>query len=473
MQKQSPGRSGFSRSRGATLLAVLLQGLAFAGVAEAATLSVEATKGPMVVIVDGGQQRDAPATLDDIEPGKHTLAFKATAFGPVLFMEEIVLETDSATQVVVDLSARKVRLEHQQTEVEEISTEAPAAPAVSPDASVEGGNDANVPVAAVPEEPPPPSGDLYIEADVEGASIIIDGQDSGQHAPVMISGLPLGKHEVTLTTECARARGEVEIRDGLIQRLELTMRTGTGSLSISTVPDGATVFLDGEDIGPSPQVVKDISCGAHELVFRAPGYLEATHPLRTPAFVVTSAIGRLTKETYGTLVIAPTPLNATVVLDGVSAGHGPMTVEGVGSGLHELELAAEGYDPWKQQVDILADQITRLDVALTPHTFAKQATLPWGRLGLDAGVTAGGLGLGIASLATYLRARDKFPIYLEITSDDEAVAYYNESILPLKRTALAEGIAGGALLVAGGVLFVTTDWSVSATNEGVAINGRW
>ena len=457
----------------AGFLLALLVGAGVVGEADAATISLNSDDGSLFVVVDGGQQHEAPVTLDDIEAGTHTLAFKATAFGAVLFEEEVEVGDEATLQIMVDLDAREVGLVQQElTAIAE--TPAVAAPPTAEEAGVEGSEpteDAHPP--SPPEEPPPPAGDLYVEADVEGARIIVDGEDSGELTNAMLTGLPVGLHEVTLVTECGRARGDVEIREGLIQRLELVMRTGPGSLSITTVPEGATVFLDGEEIGSAPRVLKDIACGSHELAFRAPGYLEAEVEVRTPAFQVTTVVQELVEETYGTLVIAPTPLTATVLVDGVPAGHGPMSIEGVGTGHHRLELAADGYEPWEQQVEILADEITRLDVALTPLEVRSGPDLPLGRLGLDAGVTAGGLGLGIASVASYVKARDRFDLYMEITSDEEAVEFYNESILPLKRAALAEAIGGGVLLVAGGWLFATTDWSVTATSQGVAINGRW
>ena len=459
------------------MLVALLAGLG-AEDADAASISIESAGKHVIVVVDEGEQSETPVTLKDLSPGIHTLGFRATPFGPVLFSEVLALEEDMVLYVTVDVPARKASVkragdEHQQEEVGQ-PLEGPSA---ASEAAVRAPDLAAPIPDAVPEDPTPPRtpvGDLYVEADIEGAQILVDGADTGHVTPAMLRDLPLGRHEVIMSTECGRARGEVEIREGLIQRLELVLRTGGGSLSISTVPAGAVLLLDGEDIGSSPKVIKYIECGEHALVVRAPGFLEKTHSFRTPAFEITTVVQELIEETYGMLVVAPTPLGAQILVDGVAAGKGPMTIEGVGSGTHRLEISAEGYQPWVNDIDIHKDQVTRLDMALFPEEQKRgMSNLPWGRLALDTGVTGGGLVLGVLALSDYGKARDAFQVFLDEPDDDVAEAYFDEEVRPIERRAAVEGVGGVALLGLGTALWVTTDLQVSFEPNTLGLHYRW
>jgi len=308
----------------------------------------------------------------------------------------------------------------------------------------------------------------------EGALILVDGEETVFRTPAMLRDVPVGEHEITLTTECGRAKGSVVVKEGLIGRVELVLQHGNGSLSIASTPEGATVILDGEDLGVTPRVLKDIQCGGHTVVLRAPGHLEASETIQTPAFEVTKVNIELIEETYGTLVVAPTPLEASIRIDGMPAGQGPMTIEGIGSGTHTLEITADGYQPWQSEFDIYKDQVTRLDMVLLPEEQRRGLPdLPWGRLALDTGVTGAGVALGVLALSDYGDAREAFQVYLDEPDDAVAEAWFEDEVAPLKRRAAIEGIGGLALIGVGTALWVTTDFQVAVVPGGLGVHLEW
>jgi hypothetical protein len=74
----------------------------------------------------------------------------------------------------------------------------------------------------------------------------------------------------------------------------------TGSLSITTTPSGATVFIDGVQMGISPLTIPDLAQGGHTLKVTMNGYVDKMAPVAITA-------GETQPYTV-TLVQAATPL---------------------------------------------------------------------------------------------------------------------------------------------------------------------
>ena len=467
-----------SQCRCASTLLVIFLGFGVSAHAEAAELVVESAGGDVIGVLDGTDQQQMPFEWLELDAGPHTLGFRATPFGPVVFTQVLQLEEDQRMLVTVDLQARDATVTN-----EAVPSNAPSEPVEPQEADVAVAQAAATPAEAPPvvelvEPPPPPPpepmGDLYVMADTEGAMVLLDGVPTGLRTPTMLRDVRAGALEIMLSTECGRARSDVTVKEGLIERVDLQLQLGSGSLSVTTQPEGATILLDGEDIGVSPKVVKDLDCGGHSLVLRAPGYLESVETIRMPAFEVTNVELELVEETYGTLVVAPNPLEAEVHIDGILAGKGPMTIEGVGSGTHTMEILAMGYQPWQTEFDIYKDQVTRLDMVLLPAEERRAvADLPWGRLAVDTGVTAGGVVLGALALADFGEARDRFQIYLDEPDDDAAEAYFEDEVTPLKRQATMKGVGSIAMLGVGAALWATTDFQVAAGPGSLTLRYSW
>lgn len=423
-------------------------------------IRVEPCERPVVVLLDGQALGPAPLERQDIPPGTHTLGFRSTAFGPTLFTEGVEVPTTGTLVVSIDLTRRQVSWSSE-----------PAAP--TPEPVPEPGQSPrpevpSAPTAVFEPEPHQPSGDLFVSSDPPGSVVLLDGVDTGLYTPTMLAAVPTGPHTVELRTACARARGDVAVREGVIERLELSMKEGTGTLSLDSDPEGADVLLDGLAVGKTPAVFPRLACGEHELVLRAPGRLEVTERVDILAYEQHVTTISLPIEQYGTLAVAPTPLEAEVSLDEVLLGTGPRTVEQVGAGEHALRVALDGYDTHQQVVDIPPEEILRVDVTLVPE----QSTA-WGRLVLDLGVTGAGATLAGLSLREYGLARSAYQEFLLVEDDAEADAIYQNQVLPHRRTALFEGAGATAILVGAGVLWWTTDLGIAATPDGVALTARW
>ncbi|MCQ8893621.1 MAG: PEGA domain-containing protein [Methanolinea sp.] len=136
-------------------------------------------------------------------------------------------------------------------------------------------------------------------------------------------------------------------------------------LSISSVPSGATILLDGINRGQTSQTISGLDSGEHQVVLEKDGYApyEKTVILSPgrPAFVVAN-LARL----YGSLRIQSTPSGAAVFLNGTAAGVTPLVIGDLLPGEYTVTLSKTGYVNATRMATVSAGQEKFVIVALSP-----------------------------------------------------------------------------------------------------------
>jgi hypothetical protein len=130
------------------------------------------------------------------------------------------------------------------------------------------------------------SGRIYITTIPSGADVFIDGVWYGE-TPGMIVDVPPGQRVVTLTKE-----GYVQRQHTVyVQAQRITMLTGirlspdvpqTGSISVSSIPWSAVVYLDDQYKGLTPVTIQGVSLGTHSLKVTKDGYKDYTTSVTVP-----------------------------------------------------------------------------------------------------------------------------------------------------------------------------------------------
>jgi hypothetical protein len=489
----------------------------------------------LTVVLDGDVVGETPLVLD-VADGLHTLAFRGSAFAPTAF--GVSVDVQGAPIVVAADWARQVAASRPPMGAESPPSAGTAAPA---------GTSAS-------------TGDVFVSTDVPGRPIFLDGVPTQQVTPALLSGLSVGKHRIEVMTECERASADVTIKELLVARAELKLEVGQGTLKFTSTPVGATVVIDGREVGRTPVQVGQISCGEHTWAVRLAGYLPFEQSGAVPAFRTTQVAPVLEKERFGTLVLLPDPVDASLWLDGVALGVGPRTVEKVGAGAHVLEGRKEGFDVLTLPVDVPPEAVARVsvvlspvvtapvapppaaepskkskaprpekvhadeggapappsegasstlpsvdvDAAVAPATEAKVAGVaqdaapePPGAAPLDLTwasdadlrdrtarpsvprwvanslVTAGALTATGLAIPYWLVSRDWYRGYLETSDPALAEEIYVNEVIPRRNYAIVATSLGVGLIGASAALWATTDFTVSASPNGVVLGGRF
>ncbi len=281
--------------------------------AKTGSLLVTADVTGIPVLIDGKRRGATPLVVDGLAEGEHVVEIESPGEGYRPFSQVVTVK--AGERAVVDAEVR-----------------------ITPDL-----------------------GSLRVITNVPGAIVTLDGQDIGV-APAAKGGLSPGEHVVM-----ARAAGYEPVEQTVtvvagrerVVSLRFTIASaGEPRILVrSNVPD-ATVSIDGEDYGNPPIVIEPAEEGTHSILVQAPGYREVRRAC--------SVGPNRSCEVYAELNPLGVPVRveanvrgAQLFIDGVSRG--PVPWEGdLPDGVHQLELRAEGYQNYVEEIRLEKSSRVRL-----------------------------------------------------------------------------------------------------------------
>ncbi|MCK4347220.1 MAG: PEGA domain-containing protein, partial [Thermoplasmatales archaeon] len=112
---------------------------------------------------------------------------------------------------------------------------------------------------------PPPFGSISVSSDPSGADIYLDGEYKGM-TPKTISDIISGDHEIELKKSGYENWSDsVYVEAGETKNVSKELIPKTGSISITSKPSDAKIYLDGEYKGMTPKTISDVISGDHEI----------------------------------------------------------------------------------------------------------------------------------------------------------------------------------------------------------------
>ncbi len=209
-------------------------------------------------------------------------------------------------------------------------------------------------------------------ADAEpGASIVISGQSRGEYPPVAPLRVAAGSHVVRVFKEGFEAyETRVEVAGGQTARVTAKLKklTDSGRLKI-TERGGLTVdvLVDNSVVGQTPWEGL-LGVGPHTVALRGKGKL-GTQP--ASAVVKSQQLTTLSltaEDLEASLRVDPTPVSATVAIDGVTVGNG-VWLGRLKTGQHKIEITADGFLPASRAVNLTkgAREIVKLELERDPN----------------------------------------------------------------------------------------------------------
>lgn len=150
------------------------------------------------------------------------------------------------------------------------------------------------------------------------------------------------------------------------QKLQLTevLKQQRASVLFQTTPAGATVIMDGKELGVTPFSIRELPIGKYSATLKLSGYTR-----RNVEWEISDARPRMIQtvlqSNVGTLSVKSLPKAALVYLDEQDVGRTPY------SGSHEqgrytLRIQSSGYTAYQQTVSIRRNKTTEVNVKLNP-----------------------------------------------------------------------------------------------------------
>jgi hypothetical protein len=149
--------------------------------------------------------------------------------------------------------------------------------------------------------------------------------------------------------------------------ISITTQVQPGSLVISSVPEDASIVVNGQYRGRTPLTLDNLDPGIYTVNISKFGFSPSTATTNLQSGERQEITATLPAET-GSLIINTTPTGASVMVDGRDAGLSPVTLAGLAPGNHTIAITRDGYTPVTRQVEIIAGTAVPVTVVLTPSS---------------------------------------------------------------------------------------------------------
>jgi hypothetical protein len=222
--------------------------------------------------------------------------------------------------------------------------------------------------------PPVQTGTIYAQSNPAGAAIYLNGNLQG-YSPITIPNLPPGTYSMkaslsgyTPDTQLINVyTGQTATYYPNLQQSPPAPRS-TGTVSVTSTPNAALVYVDGNYQGKTPLTVT-LYPGSHSFRLSIPGYNDYTASVYVTANTNQKLNAVMNTAIFGTVAISSMP-GATVWMDSNSQGKipssGTLTLPGITSGNHVFKVTASGYNDWINTVYIQPNAVTPISATLTP-----------------------------------------------------------------------------------------------------------
>lgn len=198
------------------------------------------------------------------------------------------------------------------------------------------------------------SGLIHVFSEPAGAEVTLNGIVRGR-TPVTVEDVPKGQATIKLSLEGFKEEviSDIVVNPGDEQTISRALAVMPGTLFLSSVPEGARFYLNGEYRGEGPLSIPGLTPGDYEVRAEKQGYSPVTR-------AVTVQNGSTPREEFrlenvmGRLDVRTSPAGAQVYLDGTLIGttssndenaefSDVLPIEDILEGEHTLVVRKKGY----------------------------------------------------------------------------------------------------------------------------------
>ena len=210
----------------------------------------------------------------------------------------------------------------------------------------------------------PLPGKLGVNSQPDGAKVLIDGELIGE-TPLMAVPVEAGEHKLQIQAERYLPLEQTLLVTGrnIQQQLEVALEPAWAEITVDSLPQGATILVDGEAAGTTPGVL-EILQGERQLMLQKEGFSDWQKVLIIAAGEAQD-MGRVELQpAAATIQLVSIPNRANVTVDGEFRGQTPLTLEVSPDRSHRLAVFKPGYRRHTSSLELAAGSTTSRSVKL-------------------------------------------------------------------------------------------------------------
>ncbi len=199
------------------------------------------------------------------------------------------------------------------------------------------------------------------------ASVVIDGQVIGT-TPLADINVQAGAHEMkVLAQRYLPYRADIDVTGmGHNQQFDISLEPAWANIAISSMPVGATVFVDGEAVGVTPALLEILE-GDHQIALQLPRYRGWQQNLSVSAGIHQNLEPIVLEPADGILHLRSTPSQANVTLDGEYQGQTPLSLELSPGSSHRVAVFKPGHNSANRSVTLEPEEERDMQLQLKPQ----------------------------------------------------------------------------------------------------------
>nr|QNO52399.1 hypothetical protein IAKEDICC_00020 [Methanosarcinales archaeon ANME-1 ERB6] len=216
------------------------------------------------------------------------------------------------------------------------------------------------------------TGSISVTSSPSSANVYLDNTYKGI-TPLTITDVSQGHHSIEYRLNgyknCFKS---VQVTAGKTSDVYCNLQPvppAPGSISVSSSPSGASIYLDGAYRGRTPEIIRSVSSGDHTIKLERDGYYDWSTTVGVTAGAtsyVSAPLRPIPYPTVGFISVTSSPSGACIYLDGSYKGTTPKTLSGVSPGAHTIEVERSGYNDWKTTVRVTAGATSYVSAPLSP-----------------------------------------------------------------------------------------------------------
>lgn len=146
--------------------------------------------------------------------------------------------------------------------------------------------------------------------------------------------------------------------------MDLKLKPAFGSVSVSSQPQGAKVFLDGEDTGKvTPCTIGEIASGRCDIRLQLKDYAPASQPV-TVTDGMTASVNVALEARFAHVTINSLP-GAAIKVNGAEVGSGSYS-NNMAEGIYDIEASLASHRPETKQIEVIAGVPQTIELRPTP-----------------------------------------------------------------------------------------------------------